>query len=154
MRKITLENSNKVQDLTAEIMSKKIDLLNSNPIQIDPLTILSKWIVLNNPNSAICKVTGVNISMQKRNSILLSHTGLKYYYKTDKKIFEQLKRRYLSKVWINSDFEIQIKELAHNIRNTYSNKRIKNKRLYQPQQINLFNQLGIDTKVVKYPYPI
>jgi hypothetical protein len=93
--------------------------------------------------TTICKVTGFNISMQKEDSIFLSHTGLKYYYNTDKRIFEQIKRRYLSKIWFKSNFEIQIKEIAHNIRNTNSNLRIKQKRIYQPQQINILNQLGI-----------
>jgi hypothetical protein len=79
--------------------------------------------------------------MQKNDSILLSHTGLKHYYKTDKKIFEQVKRKYLSKVWINSDLETQIKEIAHNIRNAKSNGTIKQKRIYKPQQFNLLNQL-------------
>ena len=89
--------------------------------------------------NSICKVTGFDISMQKENSFLLSHTGLRYYYKNDKDCFEQIKNRYLSKVWYNSNFEIQIKELAHNIRNRISNQRIKQKRLYQPQQFNLLN---------------
>lgn len=81
--------------------------------------------------------------MQKKNSILLSHTGLKYYYETDKRIFEQIKRRYLSKIWFTSNFEIQIKEIAHNIRNTDSNQRIKQNKLYNSQQINLLNQFTI-----------
>ena len=89
--------------------------------------------------NSICKVTGFDISMQKDNSILLSHTGLRYYYQNDKDCFEQIKNRYLSKVWYNSDFDIQIKELAHNIRNKISNQRIKQKRLYQHQQFNLLN---------------
>ena len=147
LKKITLKYSNKVQDLTAEIMSKKIDFLNSKTIQIDPLTILSKWIVLDNSKEVkkhLCKVTGFNISMQKSNSILLSHTGLKYYYKTDKIIFEQIKRRYLSKVWFKSNFETQIKEIAHNIRNTNGNRKIKEKRIYKQGQITLLDQLNIN----------
>lgn len=143
LKKIIEKNSNKVQDLTAEIMSKKIDFLNSKTIQIDPLTILSKRIVLNYENEVkkhLCKVTGFNISMQKENSILLSHTGLKYYYKTDKRIFEQIKRRYLSKIWFKSNFEIQIKEIAHNIRNTNSNQKIKQSRIYKEGQITLLEQ--------------
>jgi len=143
LKKIIEKNSNKIQDLTSEIISKKIDFLNSKTIQIDPLTIPSKRIVLNYEDEVkkhLCKVTGLNISMQKENSILLSHTGLKYYYKTDKRIFEQIKRRYLSKIWFKSDFETQIKELAHNIRNANSNQKIKQKRIYKPQQINLLNQ--------------
>lgn len=152
LKKITLENSNKVQDLTAEIMSKKIDFLNANTTRIDPLTILSIRVVLDNQKESkkdvfdevrnrVCKVTDINIEMQKKESVLLSHTGLKYYYKTDKKIFEQLKRRYLSKIWFKSDFETQIKEIAHNIRNTNSNRKIKQNRIYKPHQFNLLNHL-------------
>lgn len=143
LKKIISENSNKIQDLTAEIMSKKIDFLNSNTIQIDPLTILSKRIVLNYENETeknLCKVTGFNIEMQKSNSILISHTGLKYYYKTDKKIFEQIKRRYLSKIWFKSNFETQIKEIAHNIRNTNSNRKIKQSKIHKQGQITLLEQ--------------
>jgi hypothetical protein len=81
--------------------------------------------------------------MQKNDSILLSHTGLKHYYKTDKKIFEQVKRKYLSKVWFNSDFDTQIKEIAHNIRNAKSNQKIKQKKIYQPQQVNLLSCLEL-----------
>ena len=144
LKKIIEKNSNKIQDLTTEIMSKKIDFLNSKTIQIDPLTILSKWIVSNNSNKVqkhLCKVTGFNIEMQKKSSVLLSHTGLKYYYKTDKVIFEQIKRRYLSKIWFTSNFETIIKEIAHNIRNTNSNRKIKQKRIYKQGQLTMLEQL-------------
>lgn len=93
--------------------------------------------------SIVCKLTGLNIEMQKENSYSLSHTGLKYYYETDPKIFEQIKRRYLSNRWSSSDFETQIKEIAHNIRNAKSNQGIKQKRAYKPHQINLLASLGI-----------
>jgi len=160
LKKITLENSNKVQDLTAEIMSKKIDFLNTNTTRIDPLTILSIRVVLDNQKESkkvvfeevrnrVCKVTGINIEMQKSNSILLSHTGLKYYYKTDKKIFEQLKRNYLSKVWINSDFKIQIKELAHNIRNTDSNRKRKQKLFLKEDILVLKKSIPIGMNEIK-----
>ena len=146
LRKIIENNSSQIHDLTAEIMSKKIDYLNSKTIQIDPLTILSKWIVFDNSKKVkkhLCKVTGFNIEMQKKNSVLLSHTGLKYYYKTDKVIFEQIKRCYLSKIWFKSNFQTQIKEIAHNIRNTNSNQKIKQQRIYKPAQLNILNSLGI-----------
>ncbi|MEO8255283.1 MAG: hypothetical protein ABI554_12955 [Flavobacterium sp.] len=86
-----------------------------------------------------CSITKLDISMQKYSSNLLSHTGLKYYYTTDKKVFEQIKRKYLSKQWQNSDFQLQIKEIAHNIRNTKSNQTIKQKSIYKPYQINLLS---------------
>ena len=146
LKQITSTSSQNIQLQTAEIMIKKIDFLNSNTTQIDPLIILSKHVVSHNQitsKNTLCKVTGFNIEMQKDNSILLSHTGLKYYYKTDRKIFEQLKRKYLSKQWNGANFETQIKEIAHNIRNTKSNQMIKQKKVYQPQQINLLSYLGI-----------
>jgi hypothetical protein len=86
-----------------------------------------------------CTVTNIDISMQKIESIFLSYSGLRYYYNNDKKTFEQLKTKYLSRLWLNSDIEIQIKELAHNIRNQSSNQRIKQYRIYKPMQQNLLN---------------
>ena len=165
LNNLTAQNSNKVQLQTTEIMSKKIDFLNSRGASIDPLIILSIHAPQTKNNTAIlcnnlehiepskinsivsknilCQVTNINISMQKNDSILLSHTGLKHYYKTDKKVFEQIKRKYLSKIWINSDFETQIKEIAHNIRNAKSNQTIKQNRIYQPQQYNFLTYLNL-----------
>ncbi|MBP6424123.1 MAG: hypothetical protein KA278_00220 [Flavobacterium sp.] len=144
---ITQKHSDKVQELTTEIMRKKIDFLNVKTTSFEHLTIQSKKVVLNNQNECkkhLCKVTGFNIEMQKKNSVLLSHTGLKYYYKTDKVIFEQIKRRYLSKIWFTSNFETIIKEIAHNIRNTNSNRKIKQKRIYKQGQITLLDQFNIN----------
>jgi len=90
-------------------------------------------------NAPVCKLTGIDISMQKDNSILLSHTGLKFYYKKNPELFQQMKYKYLSKEWINSDFETQIKEIAHNIRNYYNNRRLKQNRLYPGDQYMLFS---------------
>lgn len=85
-----------------------------------------------------CLLTGLNISMQKPNSKFLSHTGLRYYHKTNKKIYNEVKNKYLSKLWINSDYETQIKEIAHNIRNKHSNLKTSRKRKYNPMQTELF----------------
>jgi len=93
----------------------------------------------NNLEENICQVTGLNISMQKDDSILLSHTGLKYYFKTDKKVFDEVKRKFLSLVWKDDDYQTQIKEIAHNIRNKSSNLKIKQGRLYPGHQKNLFD---------------
>ncbi len=81
--------------------------------------------------------------MQKNDSILLSHTGLKYYYKTDRKVFEQIKRKYLSKQWTKSDFETQIKEIAHNIRNAKSNQQNRQLNKYQYFQINMLSTFNL-----------
>jgi len=85
-----------------------------------------------------CLVTGLDISIQKGSSILLSHTGLRHYLKTDKKVFDEVAYLYLSKKWKYSDIEIQIKELGHNIRNKHNNNSLKQIRLYNPSQIRLF----------------
>jgi hypothetical protein len=86
-----------------------------------------------------CRLTGINISMQKDNSILLSHTGLRYYYERNPDLFRLVKNKYLSTNWINSDYETQIKEIAHNIRNCYHNRKIKQNKLYPSNQFCLFN---------------
>ncbi len=164
LKNLTSYNSDKIQLKTTEIMSKKIDFLNSRGASFDSLIILSIPAPLPNniikqndlklnesdalkrgiieTKNILCQITKINISMQKNDSILLSHTGLKYYYKTDRKIFEQIKRKYLSKQWIKSDFETQIKEIAHNIRNAKGNQKTKQVRIYPNQQINLLPNLG------------
>ena len=93
----------------------------------------------NQPKQRICPVTKLPINMQKPNSKKLSHTGLKYYYKTDKKIFEEVKRKYLTGLWYNEDHKTQIKEIAHNIRNRHNTLKRKQERLYTPGQPLLFD---------------
>lgn len=147
LKDLTFNNSDKIQNQITELMKNKIDFLSERGASFDTLNIKSIHTPhnenINLKNNNICQVTKVNISMQKDSSILLSHTGLKYYYKTDKKIFEQIKRSYLSKRWFNSDFEIQIKEIAHNIRNQKSNQKTKQTKIYQPQQINLLSYFNL-----------
>ncbi|MFY7665313.1 hypothetical protein [Flavobacterium sp.] len=129
LKNITAISSANIQNQTAKLICKKIDLLNCPTTHIDTLSILSKQVV--------CPITKVNIGMQRDNSFLLSHTGLRYYYLNDKKTFEQIKRKYLSKNWAAANIDTQIKEIAHNIRNARSNQKIKQKRLYPQQQMNL-----------------
>jgi len=135
----TLNYSQKIQHQLNKLMSKKIDFLNNRGASFDTLTIKSIHAPLQLNKDNICIITRVNISMQKDNSILLSHSGLRYYFKNDKKIFEQIKRKYLSKTWVKSDFEKQIKEIAHNIRNHRSNQQIKQNKIYKPNQLNLLH---------------
>lgn len=86
----------------------------------------------------ICRVTKLDISMQKDESILLSHSGIKYYLENNPNTFEKIKTEYLSSIWLNSDLKTQIKEIAHNIRNTHSNQLNKQNKLYPKNQIQLF----------------
>lgn len=93
--------------------------------------------VTQSQNNNFCLITGLDISMQKEGSFLLSHTGLKYYYAHNRKLFDEVKNKYLSVKWFYTDTETQIKEIAHNIRNKVSNTRIKQQKLYTQQQTNL-----------------
>lgn len=161
------EYPNNIHDTIKKILQKKINELSikcanstllettirasleqpqkTKSVQI-PTYILLESAHLNNTqnnHSKLCQITGLNISMQKDNSILLSHTGLKYYQKNNRKIFEQIRLKYLSKIWYNADIEIQIKEIAHNIRNTKSNQKIKQVRLCKPRQINLLQSFAL-----------
>ena len=83
------------------------------------------------PKSEVfCRVTGLDISMQRAGSILLSHTGLKYHHSTNKKEFDKVLNKYLSKRWVHANFDKQIKEIAHNIRNKYTGCRTRNNNNY------------------------
>lgn len=63
----------------AELIKDKAVILNTSTTEINPLNIRLKTVVSNpgnnDPNRQFCKVTGLNISMQKDNSILLSTPG-------------------------------------------------------------------------------
>jgi hypothetical protein len=81
-----------------------------------------------------CLITGVDISNQRNDSFLLSHTGLINLYKINNIEFERIKNKYLSKNWFNSDLKTQIKEIAHNIRTRFVYRNSK----YNENQITLF----------------
>jgi hypothetical protein len=145
MNVLIRKNPNNLKNKIAVEVRKKIVFLNAETTEINPLYIRLKTGVKNNINNEanrrFCLHTGLNISMQKRNSFLLSHTGIRYYKKSDRKIFEQLKRTYLSQIWLQESEEIQIKELAHNIRNRYYNSKRKHCNQNHSSQYLLFNNL-------------
>lgn len=144
LNQIQLKHPENIKNQIAILIKSKWETLNSKTTEINPLHIRLKTVVptLNkkNLNRRFCVVTGLNISMQKKDSILLSHNGLRYYYKTDRKVFKEVKNKYLSRLWINSDYETQIIEIAHNIRNANSNMKIKQNRLYHNNQKRLFDR--------------
>lgn len=141
LKDLTLKHSKSIQDKTTKTISQVIDVLNDRGASFYPLTIRSIYAPHYQKENNICLVTGINISMQKRGSFLLSHTGLKYYYHTDRNVYEQIKRKYLSKRWFNTGVKNEIKEIAHNIRNHKSNKERKQHCLYTPNQQRLFEIL-------------
>ena len=143
LKKITSEHPKNIKKQIAEMIKEKADFLNTQTNQINPLHIGLKRTVSTSenydPNRRFCSITGLNISMQKNDSILLSHTGLKYYYKTDKKVYDEVKRKFLSGRWQEADHKTQIKEIAHNIRNRQNNQKLQQERLYNAAQPTLFN---------------
>ena len=84
----------------------------------------------------VCLITGISISMQRVDSSLLSVNGLRYYYKHQKRVYLEVKNKYLSKKWVNDDLETQINEIAHNIRNKKSNLTIKKRRFIDIGQLS------------------
>ena len=91
--------------------------------------------------SHTCLVTGVNISMQKGNSRLLSNTGLNWLKENQPKLYEQLKRNFLPRKGVSGQhtkFEgDEINHLSHQIRNRYYNQRSKT--INSDNQTGLFN---------------
>ena len=88
LKELTKNNPKSNKNIIANLIQNKIDFLNPKTNEINPLHIRLIKVVSTfekeNKNRRFCLLTGLNISMQKRDSFLLSHTGLKYYYKTDK----------------------------------------------------------------------
>jgi hypothetical protein len=144
LNKILSLHPENIKNQMAILIKNKCEFLNTKTTEINPLHIRLIRVVstLENQdlNRRFCVVTKLNISMQKKDSNMLSHTGLKYYYKTDKKVFDEVKNKYLSTLWIDADYETQIKEIAHNIRNKHSNLKTKQKTIYKCNQTNLLNQ--------------
>lgn len=115
-------NPNNVYDTITKLIETKISaILTPQPITKND-AILTNSIMQHCTNiKRYCILTQVDISMQRDDSILLSHTGLKYLYEQDKNEYNRIKNKYGSRRWINSDLETEIKELAHNIRNKKNN---------------------------------
>jgi len=139
-------NPENIRGKIANLIGQKVIELNRIPTQINSLNILLKGVVSGlGMEQKKCLVTGLNIEMQKADSFLLSHTGLRYYQKTNGNIFGQLKRRYISATWQNATVDVQIRELAHNIRNQRSNTINSQRNRYPVSQTNNLAQFGLNT---------
>lgn len=142
LNKLLNKNPNNIKKLVKELIEEKCDLLNINTTEINPLHIRLNTVVSTSIktdlNRRFCQITGLNISMQRKDSNLLSHTGLRYYQKTDKKIYKEILNKYLPIKWIDSDNETQLIELAHNIRTVRTAQLRKQERLYKANQTSLF----------------
>jgi hypothetical protein len=155
LKAITLRFSKNLhQQIRTDILQKCVTI-NQLSQNLNCVTINHSSIRVNNTQKSLknnlnlevrktktCKITGLDISMQK-DSILLSHTGLKFYFENDKKVFELIKKQYLPKLLNTSDFETIIKELAHNIRTIHYNQNTKQFRIYPSLQSNFLSVFGI-----------
>lgn len=101
-----------IQNEVGNLIFKKIVLLTSKKS-------LNKGFINSNFKEKRCLLTGIDISVQRKDSFLLSHSGLMNLYNFNEDEFQRIKKKYLSKNWFSSDLEKQIKEIAHNIRNRY-----------------------------------
>ena len=86
-----------------------------------------------------CLLTGIDISMQKPKSHLLSHTGLYHLNKYNELEFKKIKRRYLNSQLYNSSLTVQVREIAHHIRSKYSFKT----RNIDTNQLSMFQILDV-----------
>jgi hypothetical protein len=152
LNKLLELDPNNSKKIVANLINKKVDFLNMETTQINPLYIRLNTVVSTSEkkdeNRRFCLVTGLNISMQRDDSNLLSHTGLRYYLKTDKKIYKEVLQQHLPMRWINANKETQLKELAHNIRTIQCNRQKKHNRLYPKAQTKLFSDMLIPSKIL------
>lgn len=73
-------------------------------------------------NNKVCLVTGLDISMQKKVSKFLCIAGLKHYKENKPEIYKDLEKRFLTEKQKGKNLDRQIYFIAHNIRNTKTNK--------------------------------
>jgi len=83
---------------------------------------------INRTLKRFCQVTGIDISMQKSGSVFLCVSGIKFLMETDQITFNKLIVERLSSKWDNEPFEVQVREIAHSIRNEFYNPRHNAKR--------------------------
>jgi len=126
LKEYTLKYSNNVQRQLIKIIEKKAIELTLGGASINSICI---EVIPTPPQERKCKITGLGISMQRRDSFLLSHRGLRYYKKHNYNVFKEVERVYLSDYWKNSKDEVKIKEIAHNIRNKYYNRKVDSNQL-------------------------
>ncbi|NOQ25440.1 MAG: hypothetical protein GQ564_08760 [Bacteroidales bacterium] len=97
----------------------------------------------------ICPVTGLDISMQAKNSKFLSSSGVKWYYENDRKIFDKILAPRLTESFKSKDIKFQFKKITHSIRNADSNPRNNTRRAIKKllnEKDSLFNNMQLIDK--------
>jgi len=96
-----------------------------------------------------CPVTGLDISMQPKNSKFISMSGIKWYYKNEIEIYYQFLAIRLTENLKHKDLKSQFKGIAHSIRNCESNPRNNTRRAIKKllnEKDSLFNNLQLIDK--------
>ena len=97
----------------------------------------------------ICPVTGLDISMQPKNSKFLSSVGVEWYYDYDRRTFDAVLAPRLTEDIKSKDISRQFRKIAHSIRNADSNPRNNTKRAIQKllnEKDSLFNNMQLIDK--------
>ena len=159
LRAWNVEHGRNIQGKVRDLMIDKLKELNPNVLTNSYFSYTRKTSTpIQLKVERNCKLTGLDISMQRCDSSLLSHTGLRYYEDHQPDVYMMIKRKYLSRKWSTSDEVKQIKEIAHNIRSKWSHIEKKKREMYfiECDQLNLFkpdansiiiNHYGIDQDV-------
>lgn len=74
-------------------------------------------------NSRICPITGLDISMQPKNSKFLSVSGVKWYHNNDRETYTKKLQPLLTSRCLKKEHEYQFRSIAHKVRNADSNPR-------------------------------
>ena len=102
--------------------------------------------ISNTPKIRRCPVTGLDISMQPKNTKFLSISGIKWYYRYEREIYHQFLGIRLSKNLKKETLEVQFKGIAHSIRNAESNPRNNTRKAIQKllqEKNSLFNNIQL-----------
>jgi hypothetical protein len=110
-------NRNHGVNLQSQIADQIIDKINELQ-RVTNSTFSGK---VNFIKERICPITGIEISEQRPDSFLLSHATLHKLKLEHPDQFVEVKSRFLSGKWLNCPHQIQVREIAHNIRNKYFN---------------------------------
>jgi hypothetical protein len=131
-----------VKDYSENLKAQIRSLIVQKCVIINRLSVKAKCVIntrssisliITHSAPRICPITGVDISMQKGDSNLLSNNGLQHLEKNDFKEFERIKDIFLTGNY--NKFETDIYSMiSKQIRNRYYN----NRDLYSPMQIPLF----------------
>lgn len=75
--------------------------------------------------SRLCKITKLDISMQKKDSKFLSDVGLNLYRQNEPQTYADILHKYWTPICKGKKDKELHKEIAHNIRNTYNNSKYR-----------------------------